>query len=125
MAKPPKKKAAAGDSDGVLVSVRNSPRARASVRRTRALGGLLGLLFGCWMGWQQTADPFAAGIGGLAGWLIANLIFWWAAILVWQVALGLEVEDRRRQMLEMVQQQRLNPKPAPAPPDGEQGSDPQ
>jgi len=125
MAKPSKKKAASDGGDGVAVSVRNSPRARASVRRIRALGGLLGLLFGGWMGWQQTADPFVAGIGALAGWLIANLLFWWAAIIVWQVALGLEVEDRRRQMVEMVQQQRLKPKPAPASPDSQQKDEPQ
>lgn len=82
------------------VSVSAHPRARGAVRRTRCAAALIGLLVGSFVGLQRWEDPFAAGCTGLAFGVVCCLAGWWGAVVVWQMALKVQIDERRQQTLD-------------------------
>jgi hypothetical protein len=80
-----KKKKKGGDApDGTVISVGAHPRARASVRRTRARTALAAfaiVLFVCLSG---SVPPQEAFLRALVAGLVGNLVGWACALAVWR-----------------------------------------
>jgi hypothetical protein len=71
-----------------LISLRDHPKARPSIRRAKALGGLAGFLVSALAGFGQSA-PFAPTITrALIGGMVVYLFSWAAAVAVWRRVLG-------------------------------------
>ena len=86
-------------SEPVVMSVGAHPRARRSVRRARAFGGLLGfavaLLLSLRAGvpaWDATARALIAGI-------VVHLAAWRVAVAVWRQLMLAELERLRARRL--------------------------
>ena len=85
------------------ITIGAHPRARRSVRRARALGGLLGLLLTLFLSlragvpaWDATARALVAGI-------VVHLAAWAIAVAVWKQLMLAELQqlhDRRLERLE-------------------------
>src|SRR3954454_8075138 len=88
-----KKKGAAAASDASVVSVAAHPRARASIRRTRARTALAAfvivLLFSHSAGVTDQEAVMRAVVAGLVG----NLIGWACALAVWRQIVVQEVRS--------------------------------
>ena len=96
-----KKKGAAAASDATVVSIAAHPRAKGSIRRTRARTALAAfvivLLFSHSAGVTDQEAVLRAVVAGLVG----NLIVWACALVVWRQIVVQEVrsvaETRREQ----------------------------
>jgi hypothetical protein len=92
MAKKKKKDAAEAPEAGTVVSVAAHPRARASVRRTRARTALAAfaiVLFVCLSG---SVPPQEAFLRALIAGLIGNLVGWACALAVWRALIMAELK---------------------------------
>jgi ABC-type xylose transport system permease subunit len=79
-----KKKGAAPEGAGTAISVSAHPRARASIRRTRARTALAAfgiVLFICLSG---SVPPQEAFLRALVAGLVGNLVGWACALAVWR-----------------------------------------
>jgi xanthosine utilization system XapX-like protein len=87
-----KKKNDAAAPDGVSVSVAAHPRARASVRRTRARTALAAfaiVLFVCLNGSVPAEE---AVVRALVAGLVGNLVGWACAVTVWRALIMAEIK---------------------------------
>jgi uncharacterized membrane protein len=88
-----KKNKKGGDApDGTVISVGAHPRARASVRRTRARTALAAfaiVLFVCLSG---SVPPQEAFLRALVAGLVGNLVGWACALAVWRALIMAELK---------------------------------
>jgi hypothetical protein len=93
-----KDKGPAAEPGGVVITIGAHPRARRSVRRMRALGGLFGFFVALFLSlragvpeWDATARALIAGI-------VVHLAAWAVSVAVWKQLMLAElqqVHDRR------------------------------
>lgn len=87
-----KKKGGAPEDGGKAISVGAHPRARASIRRTRAWTGLAAfgiVLFICLSG---SVPPQEAFLRALVAGLVGNLVGWACALAVWRALIMAELK---------------------------------
>ena len=72
-----------GDA-GALASVANHPRARASVRRAKGWGGLIGFGIAAYLSLKAGVPAADAGLRALGAGIAGRLIAWACAVAVWR-----------------------------------------
>jgi hypothetical protein len=93
MAKKNKKKGAeASDSAGIVVSVGAHPRARASIRRTRAWSGLAAFFIVGLLCLRAGVPGQEAALRALIAGLVGNLIGWACALAFWRALVMAELK---------------------------------
>ena len=82
-----------------LISVAEHPRARRSIRRTKAWAGLLGLVLVGFLSHRAGVEPFEAGIRALLAGVAFYVVTWMVSVALWQKIVLYEAKaeaERRR-----------------------------
>jgi hypothetical protein len=79
-----KDKAKKGGSEVAGASVANHPRARASVRRAKGWGGLIGFGIAAYLSLQAGVPTPDAGLRALGAGLVGYILGWACAVAVWR-----------------------------------------
>jgi hypothetical protein len=87
-----KKDAAEAPEAGMVVSVAAHPRARASVRRTRARAALVVFGLVLFLSLQSGVPGQEAAVRALVAGLVANLVAWGCALAVWRSLIMAELK---------------------------------
>jgi hypothetical protein len=88
-----------GPDDYVRLS--QHPRAQASIKRAKAIGGLAGFAVSFFIAQSHGVAAFETGVRSLAGGIAGYVLIWGAAIIVWrQVAIG-EYKNAERKRAEL------------------------
>jgi len=90
-------------SEPVVITIGAHPRARRSVRRARALGGLLGFLVTLVLSLRAGVPGFDAAARALMAGIVVHLAAWAIAVSVWKQLMLAELQqlhDRRLERLE-------------------------
>jgi ABC-type uncharacterized transport system permease subunit len=90
-------------SEPVVITIGAHPRARRSVRRARALGGLLGFLVTIALSLNAGVPAFDATGRALVAGIVVHLAAWGVAVAVWKQLMLAELQaahDRRLERLE-------------------------
>jgi hypothetical protein len=90
-------------AEPVRITIGAHPRARRSVRRARALGGLLGFLMTIALSHNAGVPAFDATARALIAGVVVHLAAWAIAVAVWKQIMLAELEtvrERRRQRVE-------------------------
>ena len=72
-----------GDPDD-FVRLEAHPRAKRSIARAKAFGGVVGFVLGLWLGAQAGLPAWDTGVRALAGGIAGWLIVWVAAVQIWK-----------------------------------------
>ena len=99
MAKDKKGKKAAAPADQVQPSVSAHPRARRSINRAKAWGGLATFALVVLLSYRAGVPPFEIGVRALVAGIAGYLVTWFAAVALWQRLVVQELKeqtDRRR-----------------------------
>ena len=90
-------------SEPVVITIGAHPRARRSVRRARALGGLIGFLVTLVLSlragvpaWDATARALMAGV-------VVHMVAWRVSVAVWRQLMLAELEQVREHRAERVE----------------------
>ena len=90
-------------SEPVVITIGAHPRARRSVRRARALGGLIGFLVTLVLSlragvpaWDATASALMAGV-------VVHMVAWRVSVAVWRQLMLAELEQVRERRAERVE----------------------
>jgi hypothetical protein len=95
---------AVGPDDYVRLS--SHPRAQASIKRAKAIGGLAGFAVSFFIAQGHGVAAFETGVRSLAGGIAGYVLIWGAAIIVWrQIAIG-EYKNAARKRAEVRAAQR-------------------
>ncbi len=79
------KKDKKGDGEQtVAASVANHPRARASVRRAKGWGGLIGFAIAAYLSFKAGVPAADAGLRALAAGIAGRILAWGCAVAVWR-----------------------------------------
>jgi hypothetical protein len=78
------KKGKKGGSDVAGASVANHPRARASVRRAKGWGGLIGFGIAAYLSLQAGVPAADAGLRALGAGVVGYILAWSCAVAVWR-----------------------------------------
>ena len=78
------KKGAPPPSEWPLISIAEHPRARRSIRRTKAWAGLIGLVLVGLLSSRAGVEPFEAGVRALIAGIAFYLVAWMASVALWQ-----------------------------------------
>jgi hypothetical protein len=73
-----------GGSDVAGASVANHPRARASVRRAKGWGGLIGFGIAAYLSLQAGVPAPDAGLRALGAGVVGYILAWACAVAVWR-----------------------------------------
>jgi hypothetical protein len=94
MAKEKKQKKAKGGAaaDPGAISIAAHPRARASIRRTRARVALIAFALVFYLSWSAGVPGQEALLRALAGGIVGNLLAWACALAVWRSLVMAEVK---------------------------------
>jgi hypothetical protein len=95
MAKKKKKDGAEAPEAGNVVSVGAHPRARASIRRTRARTALVVFALVLFLSLQSGVPGQEAALRALAAGLVGNLVAWACALAVWRALIMAELKVAR------------------------------
>lgn len=96
MADEPEEPAAAGSG----IRIADHPRARASISRAKAWGGVIGFAVSAWFS-HQAGTPFVeATIRSIAIGAAAALAVWGMALAAWKQIIFAELAARRREAVE-------------------------
>ena len=82
-----------------LISVAEHPRARRSIRRTKAWAGLLGLVLVAVLSHRAGVEPFEVGIRALLAGIGLYVVTWMVSVALWQKIVLYEAKneaERRR-----------------------------
>lgn len=60
------------------------PRARRSIARSKALGGVIGFVIGLWLGSRAGLPAWDTGARALAGGIAGYVLVWVAAVQIWR-----------------------------------------
>lgn len=91
--KPKKDKKKGGDADGTIVSVAAHPRAKASIRRTRARTALVAFALVFLLSRSAGVSGQEAVMRAVAAGLVGNLVGWACALAVWRQIVVQEVRS--------------------------------
>jgi hypothetical protein len=72
-----------GDPDD-YVRLDAHPRARRSIARAKAFGGVAGFVIGLWLGSRAGLPAWDTGVRALAGGVAGWLLVWVAAVQIWK-----------------------------------------
>jgi len=72
-----------GDPDD-FVRLDAHPRARRSIARAKAIGGVIGFVIGLWLGARAGLPSWDTGVRALAGGVAGWLLVWLAAVQIWK-----------------------------------------
>jgi len=72
-----------GDPDD-FVRLDAHPRARRSIARVKAIGGVIGFVIGLWLGARAGLPSWDTGVRALAGGVAGWLLVWLAAVQIWK-----------------------------------------
>jgi hypothetical protein len=108
-----KGKAAPPKSEWPLISVAEHPRARTSIRRSKAWAGLLGFLIVAVLSWRAGVEPFEVGVRALIAGVGFYVATWMASVTLWQRIVLHEARseaerrrDEREARIRAIQEQR-------------------
>ena len=73
------------------------PRARRSIARAKAIGGVIGFLIGLWLGSRAGLPSWDTGVRALAGGIAGWLLVWVAAVQIWKQLIIAEYRAAERQ----------------------------
>jgi type VI protein secretion system component VasK len=92
-------KGAAGGPQQIQPSVSAHPRAKRSITRAKAWGGLLVFASVALLSHRAGVTPFEVGVRALVAGIAAYLVVWFLAVLLWQrlVVHELKQEQERKQ----------------------------
>jgi type VI protein secretion system component VasK len=79
-----KGKAAPPKSEWPLISVAEHPRARRSIRRSKAWAALIAFVLVGYLSHRAGVEPFEVGIRALVAGVAAYVVVWAASVAVWQ-----------------------------------------
>jgi hypothetical protein len=82
------------------ISVGGHPRARASIRRTRARAGIAGFVLVLALSLNADVPTYDALWRALAGGVVAHFGAWFAALALWRRLVVAELELARRRLVE-------------------------
>ena len=89
-----KGKKAAAAADGVQPSVSAHPRARRSISRTKAWGGLLTFALVALLSYRAGVPAFEIGVRALVAGIAGYLVAWCAAVALWQRLVVQEIKEQ-------------------------------
>ena len=87
-----KDKKGAADADATAISVAAHPRARASIRRTRARTALIAFGLVLFLSLQSGVPGQEAAIRALVAGLVGNVVGWACALAVWRSLVLAEIK---------------------------------
>lgn len=96
-------KGAAGGPQRIEPSVSAHPRAKRSITRAKAWGGLLAFGLVAFLSYRAGVAPFEIGVRALVAGMAGYLVVWFFAVLLWQRLVVHELQqerDRKRAELE-------------------------
>lgn len=65
-------------------SIANHPRARASIRRCKALAGLAGFGIAGLLSIKASVPTFDAGLRALGAGIVGYMLAWWFSVMIWR-----------------------------------------
>jgi hypothetical protein len=65
-------------------SIANHPRARASIRRTKAWAGLAGFAIAALLSAQASVPMFQVGLRALGAGVVGYMLAWWFSVMIWK-----------------------------------------
>lgn len=98
-------------------SVANHPRARAQVRRAKAIGGLVGFALAAYVSMKAGVPTDQVGLRALGAGIVGYLLAWAASVTVWRHLVIAELRALLEQHL--AAQHAGLPEPGPEPEAGE------
>jgi hypothetical protein len=66
------------------VRLSTHPRARRSIARAKAIGGLGGFVLGFWLASKASLPAFETGVRALVGGIAGYVLVWLAAVQIWR-----------------------------------------
>ena len=88
------KKGGGAPADSVQPSVSAHPRARRSISRTKAWGGLLTFALVALLSYRAGVPAFEIGVRALAAGIAGYLVAWFAAVALWQRLVVQELKEQ-------------------------------
>ena len=98
-----------GDKPELVVSIAQHPRAKAGIRRARTRGALIVFALVLALNLIGGQDAFDATWRALAAGIVANVVIWRFAIVVWRhivISEVRELEEQRTEQLKAQQEER-------------------
>lgn len=97
-----------GDQPDEWVRLSDHPRAKASINRAKAFGGLIGFLMGFWLAQSGGLPAFDTGVRALVGGIAGYVLVWLAAVQIWrQLAIAeFRAAEKRRAAVRKVMRER-------------------
>jgi hypothetical protein len=80
------------------------PRAKRSIARAKAFGGLLGFVIGLWMGWRAGLPSWDSGVRGLTGGIAGYMLLWVGSVQFWRQYARAEYRALRRRQQERIRE---------------------
>ncbi len=99
--KKPKKGAPAADPNAITIGAH--PRARSSVQRWRALGGLIGFGLTLLLSYSAGVPPFDAVARALIAGVALHLVAWAVSVTVWKQLMLVELRQAHDRRLERIE----------------------
>jgi hypothetical protein len=100
-----KGKAEKGDKPELVVSIAQHPRAKAGIRRARTRGALIAFGLVVALNLVGNQDAFDAVWRALLAGIVANVVIWRCAIVVWRHIVIAEVRQLEEQRMERIKAQ--------------------
>jgi hypothetical protein len=94
-----------GDKPELVVSISQHPRAKAGIRRARTRGALIVFALVLALNLVGDQDPFDAVWRALLAGIVANVVIWRFAIVVWRHIVVSEVRQLEEERLEKIKAQ--------------------
>src|SRR5688572_3705949 len=73
-----------GEQPDDWVRLSDHPRAKASINRAKAFGGLIGFILGFWLAQSGGLPAFDTGVRALVGGISGYVLVWLAAVQIWR-----------------------------------------
>ena len=100
-----KGKSAKGDKPELVVSIAAHPRAKAGIRRARTRGALIVFALVLALNLVGHQDPFDATWRALLAGIVANVVVWRFAIVIWRHIVLAEVRQLEEEHMEKARAQ--------------------